>query len=49
MFDWKKYKEKLLALRELIEKEKPFGADVEVDLVSPEGRCQLLVYIDWTG
>jgi len=36
MFDWKKYKEKLSALRELIEKEKPLGADVDVELVLPE-------------
>ena len=36
MFDWKKYKEKLLALRELIERGRPFGADVDVELVLPE-------------
>jgi hypothetical protein len=36
MFDWKKYKEKLLALREFLESEKPFGADVDVELVLPE-------------
>jgi predicted HTH domain antitoxin len=36
MFDWKKYKEKLLALRELIERERHFGADVDVELVLPE-------------
>jgi hypothetical protein len=36
MFDWKKYKEKLLALKEFLEREKPFGADVDVELVFPE-------------
>jgi hypothetical protein len=36
MFDWKKYKAKLLALRELIERVRPFGADVDVELVLPE-------------
>jgi dephospho-CoA kinase len=36
MFDWKKYKEKLLALKEFLESEKPFGADVDVELVLPE-------------
>lgn len=36
MFNWKKYKEKLLALRELTERERPFGADVDVELVLPE-------------
>jgi hypothetical protein len=36
MSDWKKYKEKLLALRGLIERERPFGADVDVELVLPE-------------
>jgi dephospho-CoA kinase len=36
MFDWKKYKVKLLALREIIEEVRPFGADVDVELVLPE-------------
>lgn len=36
MYDWKKYEAKLLALRELIERERPFGADVDVELVLPE-------------
>jgi len=36
MFDWKKYKEKLLALKEFLAREKPFGADVDVELVLPE-------------
>jgi dephospho-CoA kinase len=36
MFDWKKYKEKLLALGEFIERERPFGTDVDVELVLPE-------------
>jgi len=36
MYDWKRYKEKLSALRELIERERPFGADVDVELVLPE-------------
>ena len=36
MYDWKKYKEKLSALREFIERERPFGADVDVELVLPE-------------
>jgi hypothetical protein len=36
MSDWKKYKEKLLALNELIERERHFGVDVDVELVLPE-------------
>jgi hypothetical protein len=36
IYDWKKYKAKLLALRELIEMVRPFGADVDVELVLPE-------------
>ena len=36
MYDWKKYEAKLLALRELLERERPFGVDVDVELVLPE-------------
>lgn len=36
MSDRKKYKEKLLALRELTERERPFGADVDMELVLQE-------------